>query len=154
MPRVIQTWDRTQVPDPVAFQRWIHGRNLSLMLNVHDQCGYDACQRGYAEARAAVPSMARLASNATVPCEFENAGLQAAWFEHNLESGENAGIDSWWTDLGDMSTHGNYSVDGAYTWAPGTYVSGFENIFSILATLSWMFVGIRQRGPLPSPICA
>jgi alpha-glucosidase (family GH31 glycosyl hydrolase) len=115
------TWDRTQVPDPAAFQRWIHARNLSLMLNVHDQCGYDACQRGYAEARAAVPRMARLAANATVPCEFENAALQAAWFEHNLESGENAGVDSWWTDLGDMSTYGNYSANGAYTWAPGTY---------------------------------
>ena len=110
-----------QVPDPAAFQRWVHARNLSLMLNVHDQCGYDACQRGYAEARAAVPRMARLAANATVPCEFENAALQAAWFEHNLESGENAGVDSWWTDLGDMSTYGNYSANGAYTWAPGTY---------------------------------
>ena len=113
------TWDRTQVPDPVAFQTWVHAQNLSLMLNVHDQCGYDHCQRGYAEARAAVPGI--VGPNATIPCQFENAKLQAAFFEHNLESGENALVDSWWTDLGDMSTYGNYSVNGQYTWAPGTW---------------------------------
>ena len=86
------TWDRTQVPDPVAFQTWVHAQNLSLMLNVHDQCGYDHCQRGYAEARAAVPGI--VGPNATIPCQFENAKLQAAFFEHNLESGENALVDS------------------------------------------------------------
>eukprot|EP01050_Picozoa_sp_SAG11_P001599 SAG11_NODE_71_length_18338_cov_14.752974_3_plen_2964_part_00 len=115
------TWDRSQVPDPAAFQQYLHDRNLSLMLNVHDQCGYDHCQRGYAEARAAVPGLQGAPTNATVPCQFENARLQAAFFEHNLESGENAGVDSWWTDLGDMSTHGNYSVNGQYTWPPGTW---------------------------------
>ena len=62
------------------------------------ECGYDHCQRGYAEARAAVPELQGAPTNATVPCQFENAQLQAAFFENNLESGENAGVDSWWTD--------------------------------------------------------
>eukprot|EP01052_Picozoa_sp_SAG31_P034776 SAG31_NODE_4108_length_3576_cov_1.978142_3_plen_644_part_00 len=108
-------WDRTKTSDPAAFQRWIHMNNLSLMLNVHDQCGYDKCQRGYQSFRQAVPGMAALPPNATVPCQFENPGLQEALFTHMLENGENAGVDAWWTDLGDMSRYGNLS-----TWAPGT----------------------------------
>ena len=108
-------WDRTQTPDPEGFQRWIHAQNLSLMLNVHDQCGYDKCQRGYKFARQAVPGMAALPANTTVPCQFENPALQDALFTHMLESGETAGVDAWWTDLGDMSKFGNWS-----TWAPGT----------------------------------
>ena len=108
-------WDRTQTPDPEGFQRWIHAQNLSLMLNVHDQCGYDRCQRGYNAIRQAVPGMAALPANTTVPCQFENPALQDALFTHMLESGETAGVDAWWTDLGDMSKFGNWS-----TWAPGT----------------------------------
>eukprot|EP01052_Picozoa_sp_SAG31_P009375 SAG31_NODE_490_length_14932_cov_9.350300_12_plen_456_part_00 len=33
------SWNRELFPDPIEFQAWLHARNLSLMLNLHDLCG-------------------------------------------------------------------------------------------------------------------
>lgn len=102
------SWNHKLFPDPPAFQAWLHRRNISLMLNLHDMCGEDHCQRGYAEVARAVgmdPS-----TNRTIPCSFENRALQAALATHELESGENAGVDAWWTDSGQSN---------AGYWGPG-----------------------------------
>jgi hypothetical protein len=86
----------------VEFTRWLHEeRNLSLLLNLHDAYGEDHCQRSYAEVARAVgvdPS-----TNQTLACSFEDKKLQVALHHFELESGENAGVDAWWTDYGNWN---------------------------------------------------
>ena len=86
------SWNRQLFPDPEGFQAWLHARNLSLMLNLHDLCSEDHCQRAYPQVAKAVgidPS-----TKQTVACAFENQALQEALHTHELESGENANVDA------------------------------------------------------------
>jgi alpha-glucosidase (family GH31 glycosyl hydrolase) len=97
------SWDRQLFSDPTEFTRWLHDeRNLSLLLNLHDAYGEDHCQRSYAQvARAAGVDPA---TNRTLACNFENKELQIALHHFELESGENAGVDAWWTDYGNWNS--------------------------------------------------
>eukprot|EP01050_Picozoa_sp_SAG11_P007674 SAG11_NODE_647_length_7957_cov_2.900903_11_plen_315_part_00 len=96
------SWDRSLFSDPQGFQFWMHSeRNLSLLLNLHDAYGEDHCQRAYANVSRAIghdPSR-----NVTIPCQFEDQALQVALHRYELESGENAGVDAWWTDYGNWN---------------------------------------------------
>ena len=86
------SWNRQLFPDPEGFQAWLHARNLSLMLNLHDLCSEDHCQRAYPQVAKAVgidPS-----TKQTVVCAFENQALQEALHTYELESGENANVDA------------------------------------------------------------
>ena len=107
------SWNRQLFPDPERFQEWLHSKNLSLMLNVHDLCGEDHCQRAYPAVAKAVGIDP--ASNETVICAFENEALQEALHTHELESGENAAVDAWWTDSGETRVG---------DWSNGTAGSG------------------------------
>ena len=44
------------------------------------------------------------ATNRTLACNFENKELQIALHHFELESGENAGVDAWWTDYGNWNS--------------------------------------------------
>ena len=70
------SWNRQLFPDPERFQEWLHSKNLSLMLNVHDLCGEDHCQCAYPAVAKAVGIDP--ASKGTVVCAFENEALQEA----------------------------------------------------------------------------
>ena len=45
-----------------------------------------------------------------------------------------------------------HGITPKYAFGHGT--SSLGNIFFILATLSWMCVGVHNRRTLPSPLCA
>lgn len=109
------SWNRQLFPQPEEFQGWLHDRNLSLMLNIHGLCGEDHCQRGYSSVAKAVGIDP--ATNETVVCAFENQAMQEALHAGELESGENAAVDAWWTDSGDtrVGDWSNGSADSGGT---------------------------------------
>ena len=92
-------WNRTLFPDPAGLQASLHSRNLSLVLNVHDQGLIDHCQPNYATVMRAVgESAAAIEGNATLRCHFEKEEWSEAVHRLMLEQGENQEVDGWWTD--------------------------------------------------------
>lgn len=92
-------WNRTLFPDPAGLQASLHSRNLSLVLNVHDQGLIDHCQPNYATVMRAVgESAAAIKGNATLRCHFEKEEWSEAVHRLMLEQGENQKVDGWWTD--------------------------------------------------------
>ena len=96
-------WNRTLFPDPPRFQKWLHDRNMSLMVNIHDQGQFDACQNNYIEVMKAVNNSG-WKSNASLACHFESEAWSTAIHALVLESGDDAGIDYLWTDFGGAPT--------------------------------------------------
>ena len=92
-------WNRTLFPDPPRFQKWIHDKNMSLMVNIHDQGLFDSCQHNYKEVMLAVNDSG-WQSNASLLCHFESEAWSTAVHALVLETGEDAGIDYLWTDFG------------------------------------------------------
>lgn len=92
-------WNRTLFPDPPRFQRWLHDHNMSLMVNIHDQGQFDACQNNYIAVMKAVNNSG-WKSNTSLACHFESEAWSSAVHRLVLESGEDAGIDYLWTDFG------------------------------------------------------
>ena len=74
---------------------------LIAVLNLHDAYGEDHCQRAYKDVAKAVG--VDPATNATLPCTFENKALQVALHHYELESGENAGVDACKSTRGDQN---------------------------------------------------
>lgn len=100
-------WDRKLFPDPQGFAAWAASENISTMLNVHDQCGVDMCQEGYAQA-IADNDFPALAVNQTVDCRFESEAYAALTQQLLSSSPDHAGIDWWWSDMGGVpDVHGN-----------------------------------------------
>jgi hypothetical protein len=92
-------WNTNLFPSPPAFIAWAHSKgDFELVLNIHDQCGVDVCQAGYADVAAAV-GMPPDGSTA-VPCRMLNKNWTRAHAQFVLESGDNAGVDYWWNDYG------------------------------------------------------
>jgi alpha-glucosidase (family GH31 glycosyl hydrolase) len=92
-------WNATLFPDPPGFQNWLHSLNLSLMVNIHDQGQFDACQHNYTNVMAAVGNEG-WKTNASLLCNFEDEAWSAAVHSMVLETGDDAGIDYLWTDFG------------------------------------------------------
>jgi hypothetical protein len=73
------------------------GHALRLMLNLHPQGGYDACQKYY-------PDFAALVNSSTapgapiVPCTTGNQRIANAIFEAYMDRAELADVDGWWVD--------------------------------------------------------
>ena len=64
-------WNKKLFPDPLDFTEWLHNdANLSLVLNIHDQCGIDVCQEGYNV--SAVAAGIDPASKQPIPCQMTN----------------------------------------------------------------------------------
>ena len=73
------------------------GHPLRLLLNLHLQGGYDACQKYYTDFAQAVG--ASTAPGAPiVPCTTGNQRIAAAIFSAYMDHAELAGVDAWWTD--------------------------------------------------------
>jgi alpha-glucosidase (family GH31 glycosyl hydrolase) len=98
-------WDRALFPDPEGFAAWAKSQNISTILNVHDQCGIDMCQEGYAQAIRKFP---QLSPNHTVGCQFESEAYASLRQYLLSESDDHKGIDWWWSDMGGVpDVHGH-----------------------------------------------
>ena len=71
------------------------GHPLKLMLNLHPQGGFDACQANWPAFSAATGY-----TNASriMPCTFGDQRIAAATFSAYMDAQPLSGVDGWWTD--------------------------------------------------------
>jgi len=96
-------WNKTLFNDPVKLQQILHDRNLTIVLNTHDQCGVQATQGElYSKMKAAMG----LKSNSTIGCHLQSKQFTEALWSIVMRSQDNTGADYWWTDLCDLGNAG------------------------------------------------
>ena len=71
------------------------GVKLRVMLNLHPQGGFDACQKYWPDFSAAT---GYTNSSRIVPCTFGDQTIAAATFSAYMDAHELADVDGWWTD--------------------------------------------------------
>ena len=145
-------WDRKLFPDPQDFAAWASSQNISTMLNVHDQCGVDMCQEGYAQA-IANNDFPTLAANQTVDCRFESQAYAGLTQQLLSSSPDHAGIDWWWSDMGGVP-----DAQGNPQWQCGldTPTTGFSSAPvphlsrppGLVQTLGFIYGGARTPAVL------
>jgi hypothetical protein len=95
------TWNRRLFPDPPAFIRWLHDRDIGTALNLHPAGGVHSHEKMY-DAFASFIGATAQASRGAIPFEITDPMCASAYFKcliHPLEEGGGElGKWSWWCD--------------------------------------------------------
>ena len=101
------TWDRRLFPDPKAFLKSLHDRDLKVTLNLHPHDGVRAYETNYENFAR------RMGVNAengdTVQFDASDPKHMKAYLEEILHPLEDEGVDFWWLD---WQQRGGTSRDG------------------------------------------
>ena len=120
------TWDPECFPDPERFLKKVHGRGLSVSLNLHPADGVRAFEDMY-------PQMAkRLGIDPSleeqIEHDLENEEYRKAYFEEIMHPFEDMGVDFWWID-----------------WQQGTGKTR-KSVDPLLLLNHWHFTDQEERG--------
>jgi len=92
------------------------GFKLKVMLNLHPQGGFDACQKYWSDFSAAT---GYTNSSRIMPCTFGNQKIAAATFSAYMDANELKTVDAWWTDFDYMGDCFDAPDGGASSSWPG-----------------------------------
>ena len=110
-PRLIICDEVTSALDPL-----VADGILKLLLNLHPQGGFDACQKYFDDFSAATgyTNVSRI-----MPCTFGNQTIAAAVFSAYMDAHELRDVDGWWVD---------FDYEGDCFEAPAAAAAGRRNV--------------------------